>query len=283
MSSENYIEIAKFYFSFAGDIANDNRIDLYDASSALLGFQRTLALTTHLMLHGEIITQAPSLRGARILALPAEEGSWKMPAVLLVTGTIIYNVGTAPQNTPLGHLVFSLYDYVISETLGFHVDYSKSLGQQYEEFKKKNIKIPTLSESKIDSLIEKCDNSIKEMHRPIIRQKTATSAKITIEINKRIYKVKPVFNIDTYEYIHKTYTSDKPEIFIGRITSYNSNTFKGRIFIKTIGRPISFELSKEVRDAKSIRIITYSLDANARRVPLEEGLIYCKAYILQTV
>ena len=45
-----------------------------------------------------------------------------------------------------------------------------------------------------------------------------------------------------------------------------------------MGRPIPFELSKEVRDTKSIGIITYSLDANARRAPLEEGLIYCKAY-----
>jgi hypothetical protein len=56
----------RFSLVFEGEEADTNRLDFYDAADALTGFQRSLALTTHLMLNGEIIVQAPSLRGARI-------------------------------------------------------------------------------------------------------------------------------------------------------------------------------------------------------------------------
>ena len=41
-----------------------------------------------------------------------------------------YHLGTADKETPLGHLMHSAYYYVISETMGFHVDYEKSLGSE---------------------------------------------------------------------------------------------------------------------------------------------------------
>src|SRR4051794_8941447 len=106
--------------SYSGSRADQNEIDLYDVGQGLIGFQRSLALTTHLVLNNEIITQAPALKGAEILALPASEGSWKITAAVAVT---IWTIGTAPKASPLGHLISSAYDYVISETLGFHVDY----------------------------------------------------------------------------------------------------------------------------------------------------------------
>ncbi len=83
----------RFTLSYKGSAADKRHIDLYDASQALVGFQRPLALTTHLVINGEIITQAPSLKGAQVLALPAEEGSWKMAAVIL-TGA--YAIGRQP-------------------------------------------------------------------------------------------------------------------------------------------------------------------------------------------
>ena len=78
----------------------------------------------------EVRQQAPSLKNAVIYAAPSEEGSWKMVALVAST---TFALGTAQGNSVLGHLLFSMYDYVISESLGFHLDYNKSLGQQYEE------------------------------------------------------------------------------------------------------------------------------------------------------
>ena len=106
----------QFELSYFGEDADDHEIDLYDVSQALIGFQRSLAITTHLILNGKIITQAPALKGAQIFAFPSEEGSWKTKAGIVLLSTAAYHVATAPNNTPLGHLVYSAYDYVISES-----------------------------------------------------------------------------------------------------------------------------------------------------------------------
>jgi len=67
-----------FTLSFEGSDANNHQLDLYDAAQAMIGFQRSLAITTNLIINGEVITQAPSLRNARIISTPPEEGSWKI-------------------------------------------------------------------------------------------------------------------------------------------------------------------------------------------------------------
>jgi hypothetical protein len=113
--------------SYAGAEADHHELDFYDAAIALIGFQRSLALTTHFVINNEVITQAPALKGARILAIPPEPGSWKITAAVIVGISGLYKVGTAPIDTPLGNIVNSAYDYVISTTLGFHVDYKSTL------------------------------------------------------------------------------------------------------------------------------------------------------------
>src|SRR5947209_10986118 len=113
----------QFELQYAGREADHNALDFYDAAEALTGFQRSVALTTHLVLNGEIITQAPAMKGATIYALPPQEGSWRFAAVILAgTATGIYQLGTAPKDTPLRHLVRSAYDYAVSQSLGIHVD-----------------------------------------------------------------------------------------------------------------------------------------------------------------
>src|SRR5262249_25439480 len=62
-----------------------NEINFYEVSQALIGFEQSLALTTHLIVNGEIITQAPALKGAAIVAFPPADGSWKLSAAILVT------------------------------------------------------------------------------------------------------------------------------------------------------------------------------------------------------
>lgn len=252
--------------SFEGNEADGNIIDFYDVTQALIGFQRSLALTTHLILNGEIITQAPSLKGAQIYAQPAEPGSWKTTAIISAIGLSTYNVATLENNSPFGHIVYSLYDYVISESIGIHVDYNKSLGQLYEEAKKKEIDLKPVTQSQADSLIEKCTTAVREMHRPIYKNKTAKSASILCKLpDKEEEPLNSQLTLESYEFLFETHTSNIPEDFTGRVSSYNSNTFKGRIFIREFGRPVVFELAKTARGQSMVKLITASLSANAVR------------------
>jgi hypothetical protein len=256
--------VMKISLQYTGGIADDSEIDFYDVATALVGFQRSLALTTHLVVNGEIITQAPALKNATILAMPPEPGSWKTTAVVvgaLATGA--YNLGTAKQDTPLGHLVFSLYDFVISRSLGVHVDYQESLGRALEEQARESGGSSKITESKADSLIEKCAPAITDMHRPIVKSETAEEASIVRLVGARKEPIQTPLDAGTYDYISFSAISDESEELVGRVTSYNTNTFKGRVFVKQFGHPVGFELAEEARKVSRVRIIAASLQASA--------------------
>ena len=51
---------------YRGNESDVGRIDLYDIGRALVGFQRSMALTIHAVINDEVITQATSLRGAAL-------------------------------------------------------------------------------------------------------------------------------------------------------------------------------------------------------------------------
>jgi len=192
---------------FVGNLASQGEIELYDVAQAIIGFQRTLALTTHAVINAEVITQAPSLRGAKILALPPEEGSWKIIAAL-VGG--IWAGGQASHDSVVGHLLYSAYDYVISESLGVHVNFDESLGQTIERAREANLSVPKISESRLDSVQEKCEASIKLMHRPMVAQESAESAEIYFRGDGIGHRpISTNLDFDTYEYIARTHERPK--------------------------------------------------------------------------
>lgn len=269
--------ILEVTFRFDGGTADEHAIDLYDIGQALIGFERSLALTTHLVLNNEIITQAPSLRGAKIFAYPSKEGSWELTAaILLLAAGGLYKLGVAPKDTPIGHVIRSAYDYVISNTLGFHVDYDKTLGQQLKQAHEQDRNIEVLPESRFDSLVEKCDTAVREMHRPIYKSETAKSAQLVSRLATDVAQIGPTLTLETYEYIAYTERSKDTVELTGRVSSYNINTFKGRIYVEDYGRPIPFELSENAQDSRTVALITGSLDANAQR--REDGEISFVAF-----
>lgn len=268
-----------FALSFEGRDADEHELDFYDAAQAMLGFQRSLAITTHLVLNGQVITQAPSLKNARIVAVPPEDGSWKISAIITSIALSAYGIGTAPKDTPLGHIVHSAYDYVISESLGFHVDYEKSLGQQYQQLQKsKQNQLPILDQSKFDSAIEKCESAIREMHRPIVKSETADSAHIIYRTRTSEQPLDHPLNTDTYGYISETTADSQTSEIEGRISSYNINTYKGRMFISAEKRPLPFELAEAARTPEAVRRITDSLSENAMDRFSERANISCAAF-----
>lgn len=242
--------------SYTGGLADNSEIDLYDVSRALLGFQRSLALTAHLVLNGEIITQAPSLKGVQILSTTPVQGSWKITATIIAG---IWAAGTAPKDTPLGHLIYSAYDYVVHEITGYHVNYEKSIGQLLEE----NEEAKALTEPKLDSLIEKTENAIIDMHRPIVGSKTAVNANLVARVGPKSFDIGRGFDINTYEYAAYTREQEEKIYVRGMVSSYNTNTFKGRVFLLDEGRPVSFELSEGARSSSALDLITSSLRMSA--------------------
>lgn len=251
---------------FDGRLAENHVLDFYDAARAMTGFQRSLALTTHLVMNGEIITQAPSLKNAEILVTTPDAGSWELVASIVGVAWI---AGTASKDTPLGHLLYSVYDYVVANTLGFHVNYERSLYESHKDaLLEKNI-----TPEKLDSLMEKTESSIADMHRPIVASKTANQAGlfwITYDGEK---KIGPEMSGLSYDYISRTVRRDEVIAHEGLVSSYNVNTFKGRIFLPKEQRPIPFELGDGARTSSNVNFITSSLRTNASSRGTTDGLV----------
>ena len=133
----------------------------------------------------------------------------------------------------------------------------------YEEAKAKRLTLHPVTQSQADSLIEKCENAIQEMHRPIYMSQTAESAEISCTLNNQDHQLHRNLDMESYNFIHQTRQADAPEEVEGRISSYNVNTFKGRIYVPAFGRPISFELAPKARTRDAARVITTSLHHNA--------------------
>lgn len=265
-----------FTLSFGGNDADNHEIDFYDVAQAMIGFQRSLAITTHLVVNGEVITQAPSLKNAKILAIPPQEGSWEVVATIVGAA---FALGTASRDTPIGHLIHSVYDYIISETLGFHVNYEESLGQQYERLRDDtDSAIPILEQSQIDSAIEKCEYAIQEMHRPMVKSETATNARLISHVGREERVFEHPLNPATYEYVRFTQQTTETFEIEGRVSSYNINTYKGRIFLPEEQRPIPFILADTAKDHRSVDRITRSLTMNAQDRFRHDGNVHCIAY-----
>lgn len=264
-------EYLRISIIFDGRTAANGIIDFYDVQRALYGFQRSLALTTHLAINNEIITQAPALRNAEILALPAELGSWKFTALIASTlASGIYTTGSASTDTPLGHLVSSIYDYTLNKTFGIDLDYEKTIRQLIAERDLSVGSIPTPEQ--LNSLAEKTQNSIVDMHRPI-EKGSASKAEIKAHKGPRLVKVGPDMNHATLDAARDEIEGDSIAKFRGRVSSYNMNTFTGRLYIPGQHRTIPFELGRNSRDRTLVRQISRSLDENIAGLPDVEGNI----------
>lgn len=244
---------------YDGGLADEHALDFYDASRALVGFERTLALVTHLVVNGEIITQAPALKNAQIIVRAPEDGSWKTRAWILISGAMA--TAAVGKDSPVGYAVTSLFDYVMYSTMGFHVDYDKTFQQQRAE----HLAQKGITESKVSSLIEKTEASVADIHRPIIASRTARAASVHGRNNSSdpLIQLGPDMTAITYEYLMQTIRSDDDFTFTGKVSSYNINTYKGRIYIEEEARTVPFELVDTAKTPKQISLITRSLRLNA--------------------
>lgn len=264
-------EILKFGLTYHGGLADSHLLDFYDASQAFSGLHRSLALTTHLIINEEIITQAPSLRGARIYVRPPVQGSFSILAMVGIGAAAAYKAGTAPPDTPLGHLINSGYDYVVKTALGFHVNYDESLGQSLAKHNKRL----ALPPSKFDSLAEKIETPLKQIHRPITGGSKATHGVLGPADNSSVPRIVDL-NLETFEYVSSTERSDFPVTLEGVVSSYNVNTFQGRIYVPAQGRPIPFKLSDLAQDNLQKSLIAQSLAKNV--VNGDDALIRITAF-----
>lgn len=256
-----------FDLKFNGKWADQHAVEFYDVSQAMAGFERVVSLTTHLLINGKVITQSPSAKGFKLVAFPPEEGSWKLTVGLVgAMGPTIMAFGTAAPDTAFGWLTKSAVEYVVQETLGFTPNFDETLGAQIKKYRSSQQGRPIcddLSVERFDSLVEKTESGVKAIHRPIVYSGSAEVASFGYRVGADEGQMNVYADANTFEYIDQTITSDDFSEYCGIVSSYNANTFRGRLYIPEEKRTVPFELGDTVRNASVVNAITASLSTNA--------------------
>lgn len=161
--------------------------------------------------------------------------------------------------------------------MGFHVDYEKTLKQQYFE----HLDGKKITAEKIDSLAEKIEANVADMHRPIAISGTANRADIHLG-GPFGRKLGPDFTLASYEYVRQTVRLEAVDSITGYVSSYNINTYSGRLFCIETKRPIPFELLPEARTAATVGVLTRSQHFNGQKRFDPRALIVVKAHRLNS-
>lgn len=263
--------------SYEGNEASGHALDFYDAAVALLGFQRSLAITTHFVLNNRVITQAPALQGARLLVYPPEAGSWRVKARVEPGDGAS---GPAPHQTEA--LVNAAYDHVLARTLGYSTPSTAEVVELLESRKGTGLPGADASIERFDAVIEKCEAAIRDMHRPIVASRTASEAGITSSVRDGVRHYPYSLSAQSLENIRGRIRANNYLEYFGRISSYNINTYKGRIYISDYKRPIPFELLESARTPNSVDAIIRSMANNVGSNSSRAGVANILAYPVET-
>ena len=212
------------------------------------------------MLNGEVITQSPAAKSFQAYLLPPENGSWKA-AIGIFFGAAL-TVGVASKDSVLGYLAVAALDYVIQESLGFKVSFDEMLGPQIEKAFDNNQILKKFGEERFDSLIEKIEPGLRQCHRPIAFSESALNAQISWKLEKKSGLLNGFFDSNTFEYISRTIRASDLVDLTGVVSSYNMNTFKGRLYAESMERTILFELSNSARSSAETASVAGSLYEN---------------------
>ncbi|WP_343619159.1 hypothetical protein [Ralstonia sp.] len=219
-------------FTFEKGIADENRLGLYDASVSLNGIARSLAITTHALVNGEIRTHGESAHGAKFFLLPSRKGSFIVDAAIWIGAAIGSGV------------VYDFIKYGFQEAAGIGDDAeerSRALQKRIE---------PTIGE-----LPATLESALSDVHRPI-RQDN----EMTIKVTRPRGEVLITFDSSTASYL-EPHVAVVDEPIVGNVTRYNTLSKWGKFYDRKQGRVISFFLQPTVSEYER-SLITWSLHEN---------------------
>lgn len=219
-------------FTFENGIADDHRLDLYDAAVSLNGIARSLAITTHALVNGEIRTHGESAHGAKFFLLPSRKGSFIVEAAIWIGAAIGSGV------------VYDFIKYGFQEATGIGddtEDRSKALQKRIE---------PTIGE-----LPATLESALVDVHRPIRRD-----SEMIIKVSRPRGEVLITFDENTAGYL-EPHVAKVDEPIVGNVTRYNTLSRWGKFYDRSQGRVISFFLLPAVSEYER-SLITWSLHEN---------------------
>lgn len=226
---------------YQGGIAENNMLDLYDASKSYYGLARALAHTTHALVHeGAIRHRGTNVDCAQFYVLPSRRGSFEEVVQVAFNQIAIDQLGVSV-------LIPAFWDFL---SWGWHATIGQNINPRTPFVSRLIEENPGL-DSEVSTLLEP---SIIDVHRPIQQDPN-----IRLVIQRP--RVGPIieFNSDSLNYVSQSIDGEFERNVIGNITKHNILGIHGRAYLDNLGRTIAFVLQPSVSQEEK-RLLTWSMD-----------------------
>jgi hypothetical protein len=208
-----------FNIKFDTGESNFDGLNMYYGADALGGFAEALAITTNAIVNNKVVTQTTAVKGFKLDFKEAHEGSYVQKVNLEFTDAEAVRV--INHLKPKGFI----------ELLNFHLASPLGLNPKIES----DVAIRWHRSSMDDSekLLDRLTKPLERIHHPVYGQ----GYKVVLYKDRT-----PIlgFNINTYEYLASSKTSDHVEVIEAAVNRFNARTLTGRIIETEDSDSISF-------------------------------------------
>lgn len=208
-----------FHIKFTDGRRRFDGLDHYNGATALLGLSQVFLISLNAFYNKEILTQAPSAKGFRVVLGKSKIGSWDQYFNIIITDPAVLAVAT-----DLGKA--GLYD-LLKWAL------TSGVGVAYFAKNRKAKKIIRDLEKKNEDLHEKLEESVKRLHSPVKHQG------LTVHIMTGQQNL-ATFNESTLRYIETEVIDDHTQKIRVGVSRFNARTGTGRFIFDPDAASIPF-------------------------------------------
>jgi hypothetical protein len=233
----------QFIIRYTGGSADDNRLDLYDASVSIAGFAKALSITTYALLNkGKVKRHGDATKGVDFLLHPSRRGSFIELVSIVFDNGAVQIVGTT--------IITAVFWDFINYT------WEQATGRDSQIHEPRTRAILNNNPSYIEEVTSSLEAPLRDIHRPI-----ASDNNIVIEIRRPRTGVVLEFNRETLDFVMSEEDPEVVENILGNVTKYNNISGIGRFYDNDLARTVSIH-SKRLTDEQK-KVLTWSLhDSN---------------------
>ncbi len=182
-------------------------LDHYDGAQSLLGLSQIMLIALNSFLNREILVQAPSAKGFRLILGRSKEGSWDQAIHMLITNPDVLKVAEDIGKSGL----YDLRKWALLSGVGIrHVVANRKAKKIVRELEQKN-----------QDLHEKLDEALKRVHYPVKHQG------LTIQVMAGRQNL-ATFNEATLRYIETEVVHEAERFEHFAVSRLNARTGTGR-------------------------------------------------------
>jgi len=211
-------------------------LDAYSGAMSLLGLSQIMLISFNAFYNREILTQAPSASGFRVVLGTSKEGSWDQTLKVIVTNSQLLSLAADLGKSGL----YDLFKYALVSGIG-GVGITGLINRKAKKV------IRELENAK-DDLSEKLDEALKRAHAPVKQQ----GLTVHVMAGRTILAT---FNEQTLEYIETEVVHDNVSEQVFGVSRFNARTGTGRFIAGPDAASIPFSPADALSDTSSRSLV----------------------------